>query len=227
MEKLEYLDELSLSQQELVMRHLDLVIEANKTLNLTRIADREEGVVLHVEDSLSGLPEMGNAPEGRYADIGSGAGYPGIPLAIASGRKTLLVDSRLKKMQCVDHMIHELGLEDLISVYAGRAELLARKESGSFAVITARALSRLNVLMELAAPLLTKGGHLICYKSSVEEEEYDDAKRVGDIVGMRIISDRSFNILDTYKRRILVFERFKSSKIKLPRQEGMAQKKPL
>ena len=227
METLEYYSKLSSSQQELIARHLDLIIEANKRLNLTRIADRDEGFILHVEDSLSGLSEIENAPEGRYADIGSGAGYPGIPLAIASGRETLLVDARMKKMQSVEKIVAELGLTGQVSVYAGRAELLARKKPTSFAVITARALSRLNVLMELAAPLLIKGGHLICYKSHVEEDELGDAERVEDIVGMRKISDRSFELSGAYQRRILVFEKFKSSRIKLPRQEGMAQKKPL
>ena len=223
----EYFKNLPSSQQSLIMRHLDLVIEANRTLNLTRIENREKGLILHVEDSLSGLPEMENAPKGRYADIGSGAGYPGIPLAIATGRKTLLVDARMKKMNSVEQMVSTLGLSNQISVYAGRAELLARSEPSSFAVITARALSRLNVLMELASPLLSRGGHLICYKSHVEDDELSDAERAMDLVGMRIVSDRSLVIGEIYERRILVYEKHRSPKVKLPRQEGMAQKKPL
>ena len=78
---------------DLLRRHLELVIEANKTTNITRIESMEEGMVLHVEDSLVGLPELEAAPAGRYADLGSGAGYPGIPLAVETGRETLLVDS--------------------------------------------------------------------------------------------------------------------------------------
>ena len=73
--------------EDLLKRHLELVIEANKTTNITRISTWDEGMLLHVQDSLIGLPELNDAPEGWYVDIGSGAGYPGIPLAIESGEK--------------------------------------------------------------------------------------------------------------------------------------------
>ena len=69
-------------REDLLKRHLELVIEANKTTNITRISTWDEGMLLHVQDSLVGLPELREAPEGRMVDIGSGAGYPGIPLAI-------------------------------------------------------------------------------------------------------------------------------------------------
>ena len=87
-------DSLPSQQQELIKRHLDLVIEANKTMNLTRIDTVEEGMLLHVEDSLVGLDELNQAPDGLYGDLGTGAGYPGIPLAIASGRETTLIESK-------------------------------------------------------------------------------------------------------------------------------------
>ena len=152
-------------------KHLELVIEANKTTNLTRIDSIDEAMTLHVEDSLSGLPEMNAAIEGLYGDLGSGAGYPGIPLAIATGRKTLLIDARQKKMNILASIIQELELGDQIDVYAGRAELLAKTRSGEFSVLTARALSKLSVLLELASPLLRKSGSLICYKSHIDDEE--------------------------------------------------------
>ena len=119
-------EDLTQEQQELIRRHLDLVIEANKTTNLTRIDGVDDGMLLHVEDSLVGLEELNAAPEGLYADLGTGAGYPGIPLAITSGRDTLLVDARQKKTVILDSFIEELGLTDYVSTYAGRAELLAR-----------------------------------------------------------------------------------------------------
>ncbi|BAK45961.1 hypothetical protein EGYY_30240 [Eggerthella sp. YY7918] len=89
----------------LLKRHLELVIEANKTTNITRIASWEEGMLLHVSDSLIGLEEMNEAPSGWYADLGTGAGYPGIPLAIETGRKTLLVDSVGKKTAILDKIL--------------------------------------------------------------------------------------------------------------------------
>ena len=89
-----YYQQLDAPKRRLVDKHLELVIEANKTTNLTRIDSIEEAITRHIEDSRSGLPEMKAAIEGLYGDLGSGAGYPGIPLAIATGRKTLLIDAR-------------------------------------------------------------------------------------------------------------------------------------
>ena len=219
-------EELDQTKRELIQKHLELVIKANETSNLTRITSADEAVVLHVEDSLSALPEMETAPDGLYGDMGSGAGFPGIPLAIATGRPTLLIDARKKKMDILSSIIKELGLEDQVNVYAGRAELLARSRVGEFSVLTARALSKLSVLMELASPLLANNGLLICYKSHIEEEEMDDALRVQKLVGMKLDSDRSF-MLEDYERRIVTFRKVGKPRINLPRLEGQAQKNPL
>ena len=124
-------------REDLLKRHLELVIEANKTTNITRISTWDEGMLLHVQDSLVGLPELREAPEGRMVDIGSGAGYPGIPLAIESGRSTLLADSVGKKTTILASMVQTLGLDN-VDVYTGRIEDLAREEPASFAAVTAR-----------------------------------------------------------------------------------------
>lgn len=223
-----YFEELSVEQQNLIVRHLELVIEANKTTNLTRIDTFEDGMLLHVEDSLVALDEMNDAPEGLYGDLGTGAGYPGIPLAIATGRKTTLIDARKKKVLLLDSFTRDLGIDDYVSTYEGRAELLAQKSKGTFSVLTARALSKLSVLLELASPLLSRGGILICYKAQVADEELANAKRVGNLVGMTINSDRELKLSDKKTtRRIITFKKINEPKMKLPRQEGMAQKKPL
>ena len=222
------LDGLENEKQALIKKHLELVIDANKRTNLTRIDTYEEGMLLHVEDSLVGLKELQKAPEGLYGDLGTGAGYPGIPLAIISGRKTTLIDARLKKTLILDTFIDELGLTGQVSTYAGRAELLARTHPKQYAVLTARALSKLSVLMELASPLLRNDGILICYKAQVDEEELNNAKRIEELVGMTINSDRTLKLSDNETtRRIITFRKTNEPKMKLPRQEGMAQKKPL
>lgn len=221
-------DQLTPEQQNLIKRHLELVIEANKTTNLTRIDNIDDAMLLHVEDSLVGLDELNEAPDGLYGDLGTGAGYPGIPLAIATGRKTTLIDARLKKTLVLDDIIEELGLSEQVTTYAGRAELLARTQSKRYAALTARALSKLSVLMELASPLLKRGGVLICYKAQVDEEELSNAKRIENLVGMAINSDRTLKLSDNETtRRIITFKKINEPKTKLPRQEGMAQKKPL
>ena len=81
-----------MNKKEILLRHLDLVIELNKKTNLTAITDRDEGIQLHIKDSLLGLQDLNDAPGGIYGDMGTGAGYPGIPLAVMSGRQTVLID---------------------------------------------------------------------------------------------------------------------------------------
>ena len=218
---------LSQDQQDLILRHLELVIDANEKVNLTRIDTIEEGMILHIEDSLIGLEELNAAPDGLYGDLGSGGGYPGIPLSIATGRQTTLIDSRQKKMVVLDSMIAELGLSNQVKTYAGRAELLARTQSKRYAALTARALAKLPVLMELASPLLKMNGHLICYKAQIEESELAHARRVQKVTGMKLIQDRSTLLGENFFRRIITFEKVSNPTVKLPRQEGQAQKNPL
>lgn len=211
--------------QDLLEKHLKLVIEANKTTNITRISSWEDGMLLHVKDSLLGLDALNACPEGRYADIGTGAGYPGIPLAIETGRDTLLVDSVSKKVRILDTFIDELGLNN-VSTYAGRIEDLGKEQRGQFAAVSARALSRLSVLLELASPLLKRGGRLICFKAIIDSDELEHADVVAKKVGMKLVDDQLFE-LNEYQRRILSYEKIAESKIKLPRHVGFAQKKPL
>lgn len=223
---MDVLDEVTPAQRDLMLKHLDLVIQMNQQVNLTRIDSEEDGVLLHTKDSLSALPELLAAPKGLYGDLGSGGGFPGIPLAVASGRRAILVDARQKKMVAMQHIIEQLELDGQIGTFAGRAELLAQKQPGSFAVLTARALAKVPVLLELASPLLQSGGHLICYKAQMDESEVNDGKRVAGLVGMELVSDRSFD-LEGYSRRILAYRKTRRSSVKLPRREGEAQKNPL
>lgn len=211
--------------QNLLEKHLELVIEANKTTNITRISSWEDGMLLHVKDSLLGLDALNACPDGKYADLGTGAGYPGIPLAIETGRETLLVDSVSKKVRILDTFIEELGLDN-VTTYAGRIEDLGKERRGQFAAVSARALSRLSVLLELASPLLMRGGRLICFKANVDSDELEHADVVAKQVGMKLVDDQLFE-LNEYQRRILSYEKIAESKIKLPRHVGFAQKKPL
>lgn len=214
--------------QELMDQYLDLILEANKTTNLTRITSRDEALVLHIEDSLVGLEEVSEAPEGPYGDLGSGGGFPGVPLALATGRETVLVDSVKKKMAIVQQAVNQLGLGRQITTCSDRIEDLALDRPGSFSVLTARALSRLVALLELSSPLLVKGGRLVCYKAQLSDEEMQEALAVEDLLGMRLVSQRETMLSDGETRRtIVVFEKVGKAKLKLPRRIGAAQKTPL
>ena len=214
--------------QELMGQYLDLILESNKTTNLTRITSRDEALVLHIEDSLVGLEEVSEAPEGLYGDLGSGGGFPGVPLALATGRETVLVDSVKKKMAIVQQAVNQLGLGRQITTCSDRIEDLALDRPGSFSVLTARALSRLVALLELSSPLLVKGGRLVCYKAQLSDEEMQEARAVEDLLGMRLVSQRETMLSDGETRRtIVVFEKVGKAKLKLPRRIGAAQKTPL
>lgn len=216
----------TIEQRELLDLHLRLVIEYNKTTNLTRVDDWESGQLLHVEDSLVGIPEIAAAPEGRYLDMGTGGGYPGIPAAIMTGRQTVLADSVGKKTRALDGFIAEMGLPG-VETYNGRIEELAAEQPASFAVISARALSALSSLLELASPLLIEGGRLVCYKARQGMEELEHVRTIEEKLGMRFLEARETVLSDGETQRvIIVFEKVGEPTVKLPRRVGMAQKKP-
>lgn len=219
--------ELSQSQKELLENYLQGVLDINKVHNLTRISSFEEGMCLHIEDSLTGLPEIQDAPDGLYADLGSGGGFPGVPLAILTGRQTLLVDSVQKKMRALADLLAQLNLEKQIKTYSGRIETLSQERKGKFSVVTARALSSLPSLMELASPLLFDGARLICYKSQLPDNELEVARLLEEKLALYLYSDRSLLLSDgETQRRIIVFEKQGEPKVKLPRKLGSAQKHP-
>lgn len=215
-------------RDQLLEQYLQAILKINETTNLTRITSPGEARILHLEDSLVALPELNEAPEGKYGDLGSGGGFPGIPLALYSGRQTVLVDSVKKKMRLVSEVLESLGLSEQIHTYDGRIEELALEQKGSFSVLTARALSRLVSLLELAAPLLKKDGVLICYKADIKPDEIEEAAAICDLVGMQLISRRDVVLSDgATKRTILSYRKTGKPKLKLPRRIGMAQRNPL
>lgn len=220
--------ELSRSEATLLVRHLELVLEANVRLNLTRIVDPDSALRLHIVDSLSVLPELLSSPEGAYADIGSGAGYPGIPLAVLSGRRTTLVESTKKKAEFLVATTGELGISEHVEVFAGRAEGLARERAGGFAVVTARAVSSLASLVELASPLLTSGGSFVALKGMPDEEEIERGDAAGRFTGMRRETVRRLLLPEEQESRsIIVYVKSSDTDVPLPRGDGKAQKRPL
>lgn len=217
---------LDTDKQEKIRAYLELVIEKNKELNLTRIETEEKGMLLHVEDSLSCLDEF-QRHRGPFLDIGTGGGFPGVPLAIASGRTGVLIDSVQKKARAVQEMIDNLGLQDLVHARGVRSEELALETGEAFETVTARAVSSLPTTMELATPLLVPGGEFIALRGKVDETDVDEAVRVGQKLGLELVSSRRVYISDTYERNILAFKKTGEPTMELPRRNGMAQKRPL
>ena len=217
----------SIEQRKLLDLHLQLVIKENKITNLTRIIDWDSAQILHIEDSLVGLPEIISAPSGKYLDMGTGAGFPGIPIAIMTKRETVLADSVGKKTKALDRIIDTLDIASHVSTYNGRIEELSLISPESFSVISARALSSLASLLELSSPLLQKNGYLVCYKSQDVDDELKHAKSVADKLGFEYMSRRDTVLSDgVTERSIIVFKKIREPLVTLPRRVGIAQKKP-
>lgn len=212
--------------KEELLTHLHMVVEKNKTLNLTRITNIEQAIVLHIEDSLSVIPEF-QKTAGRFLDIGTGGGFPGLPLALVSGRKAVLLDSVKKKADAVRDIVRLLHKEDQIEVIGKRSEEISKEPDYIFNTVVCRAVSSLSVLEEYASPLLNIGGSLIAMKSDEREEDLQQAERVSEIVGLTLVSVRQFILNEEYKRSIYVYKKIGEPRVQLPRRNGMAQKRPL
>ena len=217
---------LDTDKQKKIQAYLDLVIEKNKELNLTRIETREKGMLLHIEDSLSCIDEF-TSQDGLFLDIGTGGGFPGVPLAIASGRTGVLIDSVQKKARAVQEMIDELNLSNMIQVRGIRSEELALEVGEKVHTVIARAVSSLPTVLELATPLLVSHGEFIALRGKENERNIEEGNRIAEKLGLEMISSRHLYIGETYERNILVFKKVGKPTIKLPRRNGMAQKKPL
>jgi len=175
---------LSPQQHETLSQYIDLLLAANRTMNLTRITDRESAEVRHVGDSLTVLPHM---PPGalRLADLGSGGGAPGIPLAIARpDAVVVLIESTKKKAAFLRQTARELALNN-VEVSDQRAEVLGQTPAfrESFDVVVARAVGTMNWLGEWGLPLLKVGGKLLAMKGPQVVEELPPAEHAIRLLG--------------------------------------------
>ena len=220
---------LKVSSDELkaCVSHLDLVLQANKTTNLTRILNVEDAAVLHILDSLVLLPYIERAPEGALLDMGTGAGFPGIPLTIVTHRRATYIDSVGKKVDAVNSFVQTLGLKHAHAVH-DRLEEYARSHKKQFSVVTARALAPLPVLVEYAAPYLKDGGLFIVTKGNPSDEELASGMSAAKICGFTLFQNDAIDLPgDLGHREFIVLKKSYPASVSLPRANGMAKKNPL
>jgi 16S rRNA (guanine527-N7)-methyltransferase len=167
--------------------HVRLLLAWNQAINLTAIREPEQVAVAHVVDSLTAVPLLRDRGVDRFVDLGSGGGFPGLPLAVAlPAREALLVDSVGKKARFLAAAATATGLADRVSAFAGRAEALAAdpRHREVWPAVTARAVATLAELVELAFPLLARDGSLVAWKRGDLTAEAAAAERaVGDLGG--------------------------------------------
>jgi 16S rRNA (guanine527-N7)-methyltransferase len=210
-----------------MLDHLGSVLEANSRLNLTAIAEREQAIRLHIVDSLAVAASVGSA-EGKIADMGSGAGFPGIPVAIVCQRPVDLIESVKKKAAFLEGCVGALGGLWGTNVLAIRAEEAALMAESRYQHVTARALTSLPALVELASPLLVIGGTLWAMKGTPTKEELESGVRAAGLVGMSEVERLAYSLPSSDERRMIVaYEKVAEPTIMLPRRVGVAQKRPL
>jgi 16S rRNA (guanine527-N7)-methyltransferase len=191
----------------------------------TSVHDPAEARDVHVADSLAGLEVEAVREAERIVDLGSGAGLPGLVLAIARPEaEVVLVESVGKKCAWLERTVSALGLENA-RVVCARAEELAEEP---FDVVTARALASLSVLCEYAAPLLREGGSLVAWKGAVDAREDADGLHAANVLGLEREEVRAVEPYPGSQRRTLhVFRKVAPTPEGYPRRPGMAAKRPL
>lgn len=180
-------------QAQGMLDHLALVLEKNQVMNLTRIASIDDALVLHILDSLLFLPAL-EGVEGPILDIGTGAGYPGVPLALALDNPMVLMDSVGKKARAVGEFAEALGIADRVAVTNERAEAFAVDHREAFGAVVARAVAPLGVLVEYAQPLLRPQGRLVVSKGRISPEELIQGEETARMVSMIMVRRDSLEL---------------------------------
>lgn len=227
---------LSPAQIEQFQRYYELLIEWNEKFNLTSITSYEDVQTKHFLDSLSGwsvLVEELRLTAGkplRLADVGTGAGFPGVPLKILNpALKLTLVDGTGKKIEFLRHVIQTLGLSDVTFVQ-GRAEELGREANyrAYYDVVTARAVAPLNTLVEYLLPWVNMQGVALIYKGASAAEEFIAARKAIELLGGETVRFAPVQVPHLEEKRfVLLIKKVRATPNLYPRSQGLARKKPL
>ena len=220
--------EISDNQLEKFDKYMRLLLEWNEKINLTAIVEPDEVKIKHFLDSLTVLKYIND--EDKVIDIGTGAGFPGIPLKIMkSNTKITLLDSLNKRINFLNIVIEELGLKNIETIH-GRAEEFARNKMyrEKYDVAVSRAVANLSTLTEYMLPFVKVGGKCICMKGANVKEEVDKAKNAIQELGGKIEKIDNFYLSNNdNERNIIIIKKIKETKSKYPRKAGMPSKEPL
>lgn len=220
--QIEYTDE----QIERINKYYNMVIEQNKTMNLTRILSEEEFATKNILDSV--LPIKIIPKNASVVDVGTGAGLPGIPLKILRPDiKLTLLDSLQKKVNFLKQVAIELDLKEVKCVHA-RVEDFAKTNKENFDVCVSRAVARLNTLCEYCLPLVKIDGKMIAYKSLKAEEEAKEAQKAIDILGGKIENVQNVIIKEENSIRTnIIISKIKNTPNIYPRGKNLPKTKPI
>ena len=220
--------ELTSEMQQQFEDYMKLLLEWNEKINLTAITEEDDIIQKHFVDSLtiSKYIEDGKS----LVDVGTGAGFPGLPIKIARKEvKVTLVDSLNKRIKFLEDVIEKIKLQQIETLHF-RAEEFGqnKKYRGSFDIATSRAVANLSTLVEYLLPLVKVGGTCICMKGSEIKEELENAKKAIEILGGKVEQVIEFVLPESdIKRNIVIIKKIKSTPGKYPRKAGTPAKEPL
>lgn len=215
-------------QLEKFYQYMNMLLEWNEKINLTAIVEPKEVILKHFIDSLTINKYL--KENATLADVGTGAGFPGIPLKILRPDiKITLVDSLNKRINFLNEVIEKLNLEDIETVHS-RIEDFGKNKSyrEKFDYVTARAVANLAVLSEYLIPIAKIGGKCVCMKGSNVEEEIESGKKAINVLGGKIEKVDEFVLPDSdISRNVIILSKIKNTPARFPRKAGMPSKEPL
>lgn len=208
--------------------YMNLLIEWNKNINLTAITEPEEIIKKHFIDSLTISKNI--QKDSSIIDVGTGAGFPGIPLKIVrEDINVVLLDALNKRLNFLNEVVKENKLENIETVHF-RAEEIGKnkKYREKYDIATSRAVAQLNILVEYLLPLVKVGGKCICMKGSNVEEELKNSKKAITLLGGEIEKIEEFILPDSdIKRNVIIIKKVNSTPAKYPRKPGTPAKEPI
>ena len=217
-------------QKQQFIAFYEYLVEKNKVMNLTGITEFQEVLVKHFLDSLACVKAVDMKKVTTVMDIGTGAGFPGVPLKIAFPHlEACLLDSLKKRVNFLEETFALLKLQNIIAIH-GRAEEFAKNKSyrETYDLCVSRAVSNLATLSEYCLPYVKGGGKFISYKSGTVQEEAEQAEKAVRILGGKIQDVVYFNLPDSeIQRSLVVIEKIKPTPGKYPRKAGTPLKEPL
>ncbi len=220
--------EIKIKELENLYQFMNLLIEKNKQINLTAIIEEKDIILKHFIDSI--IIQNSIKDSNNIIDVGTGAGFPGIPLKIINEEKRfVLLDSLNKRVNFLNEVISSLNLKKVEAIHF-RAEEAGQKEEyrEKFDIVLSRAVSRLNTLAEYMLPFAKVGGKCICLKGPNMKEELEEAKNAIEILGGKIEKTEEYYLPESdIGRTIVVINKVKHLPNKYPRKAGVPSNRPL